>query len=381
MGLRKRADGVIMDREHMFGKGGKEMKQIIHIDMDAFYASIEERDNPKLIGKPLVVGGRPGGRGVVATCSYEARKYGIHSAMPAKTAYALCPQAIFIHPRHDYYHEVSRQIRSIFRRYTDKIEPLSLDEAYLDVTTNKIDEPDAVVIAKRIKKEIKEELGLTASAGVSYNKFLAKIASDYQKPDGLTIITEEKAQNLLDNLAIEKFFGVGRVTATDLKRIGVRKGKDLRALEREYLLLVFGKRGQMLYDFARGIDFREVEHHRVRKSVGSETTFEVDIALRSEALAQVIEVLAQEVAERLQHHEKKARTITVKVKFEDFTQITRSMTIQQTISTGAEIHKYSKQIIDKIEDIGLRIRLLGITVSHLMDKNEEVFVNLSLFDE
>lgn len=356
------------------------MKKIIHIDMDAFYASIEERENPELKGLPIIVGGRPDGRGVVATCSYAARKYGIHSAMSSKTAYALCPNAIFVHPRHDLYEAVSKQIRDIFRRYTDKIEPLSLDEAYLDVTVNKVGESDAITLAKRIKQEIVEETGLTASAGVSYNKFLAKIASDYQKPNGLTVIRKEEAQLLLDELPIEKFFGVGKVTAKDLRKIGVRKGRDLRALERDYLLLVFGKRGQMLYDFARGIDYREVENHRIRKSIGAETTFKVDIPLKSEELQHYIEELTKEVSERLEKHEKKARTLTVKIKFEDFTQITRSMTIERTLQNVEELRHYSNVIIEKVEDTGLKVRLLGISVTHLIDKNEEVFVNISLFD-
>lgn len=356
------------------------MKKIIHIDMDAFYASVEERENPSLKGLPIIVGGRPDGRGVVATCSYEARKYGIHSAMSSKTAYALCPHAVFIHPEHDLYHQVSKQIRGIFRRYTDKIEPLSLDEAYLDVTHNKIGEASATRIAQMIKEDILRETKLTASAGVSYNKFLAKVASDYQKPSGLTIIRPEEAQLLLDNLPIEKFFGVGKVTAKDLKKIGVCKGRDLRALDRDYLLLVFGKRGQMLYDFARGIDYREVENHRVRKSIGAETTFKEDIPLRSPKLYTYIEELAKEVSERMDSHEKKAKNITVKIKFEDFTQITRSMTIEKTIESVDEIIYYADFIIAKVEDIGLKIRLIGISVGNLMDKSEKVFVNLSLFD-
>ena len=357
------------------------MKKIIHIDMDAFYAAIEERDNADLRGLPIVVGGSPDARGVVSTCSYKARQYGIHSGMSSKKAYALCPDAIFIRPRHDTYEEVSKKIRSIFRRYTDKIEPLSLDEAYLDVTINKIGEENPIVIAKEIKEAIYREMNLTASAGVSYNKFLAKIASDYKKPNGLTVITEENAQALLDELPIEKFFGVGKVTATHLKKIGIKKGRDLRSLEKEYLLMVFGKRGQMLYDFARGIDYREVENHRIRKSIGAETTFKEDIPLVSEICNNYIEELAIEVSERLEKYEKKARSITVKIKFEDFSQITRSITPPALIQSKEEIKRYSRLMMEKMEDSGLKIRLLGITATHLVDKDERVFVNISLFDE
>ncbi len=356
------------------------MRKIIHIDMDAFYASIEERENPRLKGEPIIVGGRPDGRGVVATCSYEARKYGIHSAMSSKTAYALCPHAHFVQPRHALYEQVSRQIREIFRRYTDKVEPLSLDEAYLDVTENKINESSPEAIAAAIKETIYRETGLTASAGVSYNKFLAKIASDYQKPNGLTVITQEKTQELLDALPIQKFFGVGQVTAKNLKRIGIKTGSDLRQLELDYLIMVFGKRGQMLYDFARGIDYREVENNRVRKSIGAETTFKQDIRLHSSDCLLYIEELATEVADRLDKHHKKAKNLTVKVKFEDFTQITRSRTIDQMFYTQEDIIRYTTQIIYKLEDEGIKIRLLGITAGQLVDRAEKVFVNISLFD-
>ena len=255
------------------------MRKIIHIDMDAFYAQVEARENPSLRGKPVIVGGNPDARGVVATCSYEARKFGIHSAMPARTARQLCPRAIFIKPRFDVYKTVSTQIGEIFRRYTDQVEFLSLDEAFLDVTENKKGIPSATQIAKEIKKAIYEELNLTGSAGVSYNKFLAKIASDYKKPNGLTVITPEKAQDFLDALPINKFFLVGKVTEEELRRIGVHYGRDLRKLELDYLVSVFKKRGYMLYDFARGIDNREVENSRIRKSIGAENTFNKDVNL------------------------------------------------------------------------------------------------------
>ena len=356
------------------------MRKIIHIDMDAFYASVEERDNPSLKGKPIVVGGDPSRRGVVATCSYEARKYGIHSAMSSKTAQGLCPHVIFVHGNHDKYRQVSREIQEIFKRYTDQIEPLSLDEAFLDVTYNKYEIPYATVIAKEIKKTIKNEIGLTASAGVSYNKFLAKIASDYQKPDGLTIIRPEQAQGLLDNLPIENFFGVGKVTARDLRRIGIKTGKDLRAIDLEYLTLLFHKRGKMLYDFARGIDEREVQASRVRKSIGVESTFDEDLFLDSKEMEKQIALLVEEVHERLIKSKKKAKTLTVKIKFEDFEQITRSITMAETISAKETIESETKGILKKIKEVDKRIRLVGITLSNLLEKDEVVFVNLSLFD-
>lgn len=356
------------------------LKKIIHIDMDAFFASVEERDNPSLKGKPVIVGGAPDRRGVVATCSYEARKYGIHSAMSSKRAYALCPHAIFIHGNHDKYKEVSRQIRNVFERYTDKVEPLSLDEAFLDVTTNHYNIPYATEIAKRIKIDILQETGLSASAGISYNKFLAKIASDLEKPNGLTVIKPENAQQLLDLLPIEKISGVGQVTARDLRRIGIKTGYDLRQLEVDYLKMMFNKRGQMLYDFARGIDYREVESHRVRKSVGSETTFDEDIYLYSEEMNVVIERLAEEVERRLAKVEKKAKTLTIKIKFDDFEQITRSLTIERTIHQKEELVKYTNQILKRVDTHDKKIRLLGITTHNLLAQGEEVFVNLSLFD-
>ena len=229
-------------------------RKIIHIDMDAFYASVEQRDNKELRGKPVIVGGSPESRGVVATCSYEARKFGIHSAMPSKVAYVRCPHAIFVPPRFDVYHKVSCQIREIFKRYTDIIEPLSLDEAYLDVTENKKGIEYASVVAKSIKSEIYKEIGITSSAGVSYNKFLAKIASDYQKPNGLTVITPEKAQEFIDKLPIKKFFGIGKVTEKTLKMMGINNGYDLRNMDLIQLETIFKKKGYDMYNFARGID-------------------------------------------------------------------------------------------------------------------------------
>ena len=258
-----------------FTSGGgilNDNRKIIHIDMDAFYASVEQRDKPYLRGKPVVVGGPPESRGVVTTCSYEARKFGIHSAMPSKNAYKRCPYAIFVPPRFDEYRKVSNQIREIFHRYTDLVEPLSLDEAFLDVTNNKLNIEYATTIAKMIKQDILEETNLTASAGVSYNKFLAKLASDYKKPNGLTIITLSSSQEFLDNLPIDKFFGVGKVTSKILKNMGIKTGYDLRKLSLHELEQIFKNRGYSFYQFARGIDYRPVEPFRERKSIGAETT-------------------------------------------------------------------------------------------------------------
>lgn len=355
------------------------MKRIIHIDMDAFYASVEERDNPKLKGRPLVVGGNPNSRGVVATCNYEARKYGIHSAMSCKRAYALCPHVVFVGTRHEHYGKIAKHIRSIFKRYTQHIEPLSLDEAFLDVTHTTESLEDAVALAIEIKASIKNELDLSASAGVSYNKFLAKIASDYKKPNGLMLIRENEAQNLLDKLPIEKFFGVGKVTAKELKKIGVTTGRDLRRLDKKYLDLIFNKRGEMLYQFARGIDHREVEHTRVRKSIGAETTFDEDLYLSDLKVATCIRELAEEVITRMSKYQKKARTVTIKIKFEDFTQITRSITPNELIRNVEDVIKCTVEILNKIKE-DKKIRLIGVTLSNLLEEEEEVYENVNLFE-
>ena len=248
----------------------KENRKIIHIDMDAFYASIEQRDNPKYKGKPLIVGGDPNRRGVVATCSYEARKYGIHSAMPSLTAYKLCPKAIFIRPRMEVYKKVSRQVMNILNEYSNLVEPLSLDEAFVDVSKSKRCKGSATLIALEIKERIFKEVGLTASAGVSFNKFLAKMASDFRKPDGITVIIEENSKDFIRNLPIGKFFGVGRVTKNKLNNIGVFKGEDLLKFSEEELIDIFSDRGKILYEFARGIDNRPVNPYRIRKSIGKE---------------------------------------------------------------------------------------------------------------
>ncbi len=355
-----------------------ENRKIIHIDMDAFYASVEQRDNPKLRGKPVIVGGEPQSRGVVATCSYEARAYGIHSAMPSQTAYKRCPYAYFVRPRFDVYHQASNQIREIFYRYTDLVEPLSLDEAFLDVTDNKKNIKYATDIAKMIKKEILEEVGLTSSAGVSYNKFLAKLASDYKKPSGLTVITPENKQEFLDNLPINKFFGVGKVTERTLKNLGIKTGYDLRNLELHQLENIFKNRGYTFYQFARGIDYRPVEPHRERKSVGAETTLSRNLNIDDEEVVDILSEICEEVATRLNYSDKLGKTVTLKVKFDDFTQITRSISLEHSINKQDEIRINVYNLLKNI-NVDKQIRLLGVTLSNLTEKKEEC-TNVTIFE-
>lgn len=354
-------------------------RKIIHIDMDAFYASIEQRDNPSLKGKPLVVGGSPHGRGVVSTCSYEARKYGIHSAMPCKEAYIRCPYAVFVRPRFYVYKEVSDQIRNIFHRYTDLVEPLSLDEAFLDVTENKKGIKSATIIAKLIKEDIKRETRLTASAGVSYNKFVAKLASDYQKPNGLTVITEDNVQEFLDALPVKKFFGVGRVTERVLKNNCINTGYDLRNTSLEKLEKIFKNRGLELYNFARGIDYRPVNPTRIRKSIGAEITLIENKNIDDSETVTILDELCEEVAERMTKENKVAKTITLKVKFEDFKTITRSLSINEYIKNYKDIRFYIDELLTHIDDISKTIRLFGVTVSNLKRK-DNLLEDITLFD-
>ncbi|MGL5330430.1 MAG: DNA polymerase IV [Peptostreptococcaceae bacterium] len=354
-------------------------RKIIHIDMDAFYASVEQRDNPSLKGKPVIVGGNPESRGVVATCSYEARKFGIHSAMPAKVAYKRCPYAIFVPPRFDVYHYVSQQIRNIFHRYTDLVEPLSLDEAFLDVTNNKKNIKYASTIAKMIKNDILKETGLTASAGVSCNKFLAKLASDYKKPNGLTILTPDNVQEFLDNLPIEKFWGVGKVTARVLKNMDINKGYDLRNLNLYELEQIFKSRGYSFYQYARGIDYRPVEPYRERKSIGAETTLSNNLYIEEESVTDILSDLCEEVSYRAKSSDKLGKTITLKIKFEDFTQITRSISVEHPINTKEDIRINVYNLLKNVSSNNLQIRLLGVTLSNLIDSKEECR-NITIYD-
>ncbi len=340
------------------------MRKIIHIDMDAFYASVEQRDNPELRGRPVIVGGDPHGRGVVATCSYEARRFGIHSAMSAARAFRLCPQAIFVRPRFPVYRDVSRQIREIFLGYTELVEPLSLDEAYLDVTENKAGIQSATWIAQEIRRKIFQETRLTASAGVSYNKFLAKIASDVKKPDGLTVVTPEQALPFIADLPIRRFHGVGRVTEKKMQRLGIATGADLRQFPLERLTQVFGKAGAYYYHIARGIDDRPVVPDRVRKSIGKETTLSEDLADRSQMLT-IIGDLAGKVGALLEAAQTSGLTLTLKVKYADFQIVTRSTSRDQPIQSGADILALAEDLLAKTDAGERAVRLLGVTISNL----------------
>lgn len=332
--------------------------------MDAFYASVEQRDNPEYRGKPIVVGGSPEGRGgVVATASYEARVFGIRSAMPSKKAAQLCPHVLFVRPRFDVYKEASQKIREIFRRYTDLIEPLSLDEAYLDVTTDKQNIGSALDIAALIKKAIKEELQLTASAGVSINKFVAKIASDMQKPDGLTFIGPSRIASFMEQLPVEKFFGVGKVTAEKMKSMNLFTGADLKALTEADLVKRFGKTGHFFYKIVRGIDDREVQPNRETKSVAAEDTFPSDLTTIEEMNPE-LERIAKILQERLTRHQLLGRTITVKIKYSDFKQITRSQSLPKPTNDLETIISIAKQLLLSTNLENVKIRLLGISLSN-----------------
>ncbi len=348
------------------------LRKIIHIDMDAFFASVEQHDRPELRGKPIAVG-YDGKRGVVATASYEARPYGVHSAQPIATAKRLCPNLIIVAGRYGRYHEVSRQIHDIFHEYTDIIEPISLDEAFLDVTVNKKGMPLAVDIAKEIKRRIRETTGLTASAGVSYNKFLAKIASDWRKPDGLYTIHPTRALDFVGRLTVEKFWGVGPKTAERMHRMGIVTGADLRDVPMPELQKEFGKAGQMFHDFARGVDNRPVVVERVRKSVGCEQTFLEDIAEYAAASSEIVR-LSEDLAKRISKDEFEGHTLTLKVKYADFSQITRSMTVDNVISEKDEIQELAVRILDQVEFGETKpVRLLGLTVSKPVSGKAEIY--------
>lgn len=344
--------------------------------MDAFFASVEQRDHPKYRGKPLIVGG-VSKRGVVAAASYEARKFGIHSAMPAFQAKKLCPHVIAVRGSREVYKEVSEQIHAIFERYTDLIEPLSLDEAFLDVSLNKINLPSATLIAKKIRADIKRETQLTASAGVSYNKFLAKIASDYNKPDGLFVIEPKDAQEFLDNLPVEKFFGIGKVTAERMHDIGIFFGRDIRNRSKERLRQYFGKAGVLYYDLCRGTDERAVNPYREAKSVGAENTFSEFLTERN-AMKEKLNEIADTLWGRMQKKQKFGKTLTLKVKFTDFNQITRSKTTDYPVNTRERITELAFELIDQVDLRAKSVRLLGISVSNIDTPWSEIPVQLKI---
>lgn len=352
-------------------------RKIIHIDMDAFYASIEERDHPELKGKPLVIARHPAetaGKGVVATANYCARQYGIHSAMSSQKAYELCPQAIFKPGNIHYYREVSAQIHEIFHRYTDIIEPLSLDEAYLDVTTNKKDCPSATKIARDIQQAIWQELHLTCSAGVSYNKFLAKIASDYQKPCGMTVIPPEKAQPFLKALPIEKFYGVGKKTVPKMHELGIFTGEDLYQKTEWELIQQFGKMGYSLYRKVRGVHNAPVKSTRERKSIGRERTYIKELMFENEITAQ-LRILSEQVASSLKKYQKHGKTIVLKIRYTDFETVTKRKTLPEYLSTQEEIFFQAQTLWDEFGEVERKIRLLGITVTSL---DPMTYENISL---
>lgn len=352
-------------------------RKIIHIDMDAFFASVEQRDNPNLRGRPVAVGGS-GNRGVVAAASYEARRYGVHSAMSSSLAKRICPDLIFVRSRFDTYREVSGQIRNIFQDYTDLVEPLSLDEAFLDVTHNKRGMPSATLIAREIKNRIRKTTGLTASAGISINKFMAKIASDVNKPDGLFLIAPEEVVSYIEKLPIEKFFGIGQVTAEKMKKMGIFFGSDLKGYTEEDLVIRFGKPGHFYYRIVRGEDDREVNPNRIRKSIGAENTYARDITDREEMLEKLREI-NRELAERIWKNEARGKTVTVKIKYHDFQQITRSKTSSEWISSARVIESVFSELTGDIAPEEKGIRLLGLTLSNLdTDQPDLPVVQLTL---
>jgi len=342
---------------------------ILHIDLDAFYASIEQRDHADLRGKPVIVGGSPDRRGVVSTASYEARRFGVHSAMPSRTAQRLCPEAIFLPPRFVVYRAVSQQVMAIFKAHTELVEPLSLDEAYLDVTAAVHNLEEAVKLAREVKEQIRSATDLTASAGVSFCKFLAKLASDAHKPDGLTAISPEQAPAFLDALSIDKFFGVGKVTARKLRDLGIENGADLKRLSEELLRTLLGKQGSQLYHFVRGTDDRPVEPTRERKSVGKEVTFERDLVNR-DRMEEVIEQLAKQVEHRLVELDLRGRTLTLKVKWSDFQLITRSISRSEGFQDAQTMMPVLRILLAQLDSGNRPVRLLGVSVSNLLSKDE-----------
>ena len=354
-------------------------RKIIHVDMDAFFASVEQRDFPELRGQPVIVGGQPESRGVVAACSYEARKFGIHSAMACSRAYRLCPNAVFVKPRFDAYRQASADIHEVFREITPLIEPLSLDEAYLDVSDSTEQQGSATLIAQLIKQRILERTGLVASAGISYNKFLAKIASDMDKPDGIYVIRPEQGLEFVSTLPVKKIHGVGKVTEKKMLGLGIETGADLRAKTLVELQRYFGKSAQYYFNIARAVDHRPVRSSRKRKSIGIERTYPEDmkdLALIKEHLSELL----QKGIERMAAKNNFARTLTLKLKFDNFQQITRSQTTEQELESYEQWLPVLLVLLDKT-DAGVRaVRLLGLSFSGLTTQKAEAVEQLSLFD-
>jgi DNA polymerase IV len=355
------------------------IRKIIHVDMDAFYASVEQRDNPELRGKPLAVGGAAA-RGVVAAASYEARKFGVHSAMPSVTASRKCPELIFVKPRFEVYRAISQQIRDIFAEYTPLIEPLSLDEAYLDVTENLKDMPIATEIALEIRAKIKAVTGLNASAGISYNKFLAKMASDLNKPNGQAVITPKNGPAFVEGLAVKKFHGVGPATAEKMHKLGIETGADLKAQPLQFLTQHFGKSGPYFYGIARGIDDRQIRPDRVRKSIGAEDTFSQDIEDLDLATSE-LKPLTDKVWDHCQAKGFSGKTVTVKVKYSDFTQATRSKTATLPFANSNEILETAAALLATVYPFKRSVRLLGVTLSSLTNgRGEDGYEDQSQLD-
>mgnify|MGYP000302940832 CR=1 FL=1 len=354
------------------------LRKIIHIDMDAFFAAVEQRDNPQYQNKPIIVGGAPDSRGVVATCSYQARNYGIHSAMPSATASRLCPQAIFVKPRFAVYKEASNSIRQIFYQYTSLVEPLSLDEAYLDVSDSVLYQGSATRLAEKIKQQILSETGLVASAGISYNKFFAKIASDMDKPDGLYLIPPQQGLDFVAQLPIGKFHGVGKATERKMHALGIKNGADLRRFSYAVLQQHFGKAAWFYSQIAQGIDERPVKANRESKSIGTETTYAHDLDDSREIYRQLTELLDKALL-KVSAKQLCARTLTVKIKYHDFHQITRSLSFNRPIQKQLSSTPVLQQLLKK-EGIGQhKIRLLGITLSSL-EKQSLYYRQVDLFD-
>lgn len=353
------------------------IRKIIHIDMDAFYASVEQRDFPEYRGKPLIVGGSPEGRGVVAAASYEVRKFGVHSAMPAARAVQLCPHAIFVKPRFEVYRKVSKQIREIFFEYTDLVEPLSLDEAYLDVTENHINLPSATLIAQKIRKRIQEKTRLTASAGVAHNKFLAKVASDLDKPDGLAVILPEDAEEFLEKLEIGAFHGVGEATESKMKSLDIHTGKNLKEWSEIDLVEQFGKTGRHYYRIVRGIDNRKVKTDRIRKSIGKERTFTEDVGDLG-WIQNFLRELASKISESMKKKNIAGKTVTLKARYEDFETISRSTSFSHYIDEPDDISNTAIDLLDETQVGERKVRLLGITLSNLNVNEKGHFKQLEI---